>query len=138
LPDPVDNNIIWATGTGYGSLGGTVERYDERTRQAREVEVWPEATVGTPAGAVKYRFNWTFPIAISPQDHNTIYAGSQHVHRTTNGGQSWQVISPDLTTGDKSKQATPGGLTPDNVRVEYAGVVFAIPGSPRHRGVAWA
>src|SRR5205814_369429 len=103
IPDPLDNNIIWATGTGYGSLGGTVERYDERTRQAREVEVWPEVTVGTPAGAVKYRFNWTFPIAISPHDHNTIYAGSQHLHRTANGGQSWQVISPDLTTGDKTK-----------------------------------
>jgi len=138
IPDPVDNNIIWATGTGYGSLGGTVERFDERTRQAREVEVWPEVTVGAPAGAVKYRFNWTFPIAISPHDHNTIYAGSQHVHRTTNGGQSWQVISPDLTTGDKSKQGISGGLTPDNVGVEYAGVVFAIAESPKEKGVIWA
>jgi photosystem II stability/assembly factor-like uncharacterized protein len=138
IPDPVDNNIIWATGTGFGSLGGTVERYDERTRQAREVEIWPEVTVGVPAGSVRYRFNWTFPLAISPHDHNTIYAGSQHVHRTTNGGQSWQVISPDLTTGDKSKQGISGGLTPDNVGVEYAGVVFAIAESPKEKGVVWA
>jgi photosystem II stability/assembly factor-like uncharacterized protein len=138
IPDPVDNNIIWATGTGFGSLGGTVERFDERTHQAREVEIWPEVTVGAPASGVKYRFNWTFPLAISPHDHNTIYAGSQHVHRTTNGGQSWQAISPDLTTGDKSKQGISGGLTPDNVGVEYAGVVFAIAESPKEKGVIWA
>jgi photosystem II stability/assembly factor-like uncharacterized protein len=138
IPDPTDDNIVWATGTGFGSLGGTVERYDERTRQAREVEIWPEMTVGTPAADVKYRFNWTFPIAISPHDHNTIYAGSQHVHRTTNGGQTWQVISPDLTLDDKSRQVRSGGLTPDNVGVEYAGVVFAIAESPREKGVIWA
>ena len=134
----MDNNIIWATGTGFGSLGGTVERFDLRTHQAREVEIWPEVTVGAPAAGVKYRFNWTFPLAISPHDHNTIYAGSQHVHRTTNGGQSWQVISPDLTLGDQSRQQISGGLTPDNVGVEYAGVVFAIAESPKEQGVVWA
>jgi photosystem II stability/assembly factor-like uncharacterized protein len=138
IPDPVDHNIIWATGTGFGSLGGTVERFDLRTRQAREVEIWPEVTVGAPAAGVKYRFNWTFPLAISPHDHNTIYAGSQHVHRTTNGGQSWQAISPDLTLGDASRQQISGGLTPDNVGVEYAGVVFAIAESPKEKGVVWA
>jgi photosystem II stability/assembly factor-like uncharacterized protein len=138
VPDPTDNNIIWASGTGYGSVGGTVERYDERTRQAREVEIWPESTIGVPAGEVKYRFNWTFPVAISPHDHNTVYAGSQHVHRTTNGGQTWQVISPDLSLNDKSRQQRSGGLTPDNVGVEYAGVVFAIAESSRERGVIWA
>jgi photosystem II stability/assembly factor-like uncharacterized protein len=138
IPDPVDNNIVWASGTGYGSLGGTVERFDERTRQAREVEIWPETTVGVPAGELKYRFNWTFPVAISPHDHNTVYAGSQHVHRTTDGGQTWQVISPDLTLNDKARQQRSGGLTPDNVGVEYAGVVFAIAESPREKGVVWA
>jgi len=138
IPDPVDNNIVWATGTGFGSLGGTVERFDERTRQQREVEIWPEVTVGVTAGEVKYRFNWTFPIAISPHDHNTIYAGSQHVHRTTNGGQSWQEISPDLSLGDKSHQTISGGLTPDNIGVEYAGVVFAIAESPLEKGLIWA
>ncbi len=138
IPDPVDNNIVWSTGTGFGSLGGTVERFDERTRQAREVEIWPEVTVGAPAGRVKYRFNWTFPIALSPHDHNTVYAGSQFVHRTVNGGQSWQVISPDLTRNDTSRQQSSGGLTPDNVGVEYAGVVFAIAESPREKGVIWA
>jgi photosystem II stability/assembly factor-like uncharacterized protein len=138
IPDPTDDNIIWSTGTGFGSVGGTVERFDERTRQAREVEIWPEATIGVPAGDNKYRFNWTFPLAISPHDHNAVYAGSQHVHRTTNGGQSWQVISPDLTLNDKSRQQMSGGLTPDNVGVEYAGVVFAIAESPREKGLIWA
>jgi len=138
IPDPVDNNIVWASGTGYGSVGGTVERFDERTRQAREVEIWPESTIGVAAGEVKYRFNWTFPVAISPNDHNTVYAGSQFVHRTRDGGQSWQVISPDLTLNDKAHQVRSGGLTPDNVGVEYAGVVFAIAESPRERGVIWA
>jgi len=138
VPDPVDNNIIWSGGTGFGSLGGTVERYDERTRQQREVEIWPELTVGVPSGEVKYRFNWTFPITVSPNDHNTIYAGSQHVHRTTNGGQSWDVISPDLTLNDKSRQQSSGGLTPDNIGVEYAGVVFAIAESSKEKGLIWA
>jgi len=138
IPDPVDNNIVWATGTGFGSLGGTVERFDERTRQMREVEIWPEVTVGAAAADVKYRFNWTFPLALSPHDHNTIYAGSQHVHRTTNGGQSWQEISPDLTLNDKSHQQISGGLTPDNIGVEYAGVVFAIAESPLENGLIWA
>ncbi len=138
IPDPVDSNIVWSTGTGFGSLGGTVERFDERTRQAREVEIWPEVTVGAPAAQVKYRFNWTFPIALSPHDHNTLYAGSQVVHRTGNGGQSWQVISPDLTRNDTSRQQISGGLTPDNVGVEYAGVVFAIAESPKEKGVIWA
>src|SRR5262249_19974560 len=105
---------------------------------AREVEIWPELTVGVPAAEVKYRFNWTFPLAISPHDHNTVYAGSQHVHRTTNGGQSWEVISPDLTLNDKSRQRRSGGLTPDNIGVEYAGVVFAIAESPLERGLIWA
>ena len=138
IPDPVDNNIVWASGTGFGSLGGTVERFDERTRVAREVEIWPETPLGTPAGDLKYRFNWTFPVAISPHDHNTVYAGSQFVHRTTDGGQTWQAISPDLTLNDKSRQQRSGGLTPDNVGVEYAGVVFAITESPREKGVVWA
>jgi len=138
VPDPVDNNIIWSTGTGTGSVGGTVTRFDERTMQDREVEVWPEYVAGAPAAEVKYRFNWEFPIAISPHDHNRIYVGSQHVHVTTDGGNSWQVISPDLTRNDKSRQQISGGLTPDNIGVEYAGVIFALSESPKEAGLIWA
>ena len=71
---------------------------------------------------------------ISPHDHNTLYTGSQHVHRTQDGGQSWQVISPDLTLNDKSRQGSSGGLTGDNIGVEYAGVVYGIAESPRREG----
>ena len=108
VPDPVDNNIIWSTGTGSGSIGGTVTRFDERTHQNREVEVWPDYVAGAPAAEVKYRFNWEFLIAISPHDHNKVYVGSQFVHVTTDGGNSWQIISPDLTRNDKSRQQISG------------------------------
>ncbi len=136
--DPVDNNIVWNSGTGSGSVGGTVILDNVANRQAREVEVWPETTNGSPAADVKYRFNWEFPIAISPEDHNKVYTGSQYVHMTTDGGNSWQVISPDLTRNDKSKMGISGGLTPDNIGVEYAGVVFSIAESPKQAGVIWA
>lgn len=136
--DPVDNNIVWNSGTGSGSVGGTVILDNVANRQAREVEVWPETTNGAPASDVKYRFNWEFPIAISPEDHNRVYTGSQYVHMTTDGGNSWQVISPDLTRNDKSKMGISGGLTPDNIGVEYAGVVFSIAESPKEAGVIWA
>ncbi len=136
--DPVENNIVWNSGTGSGSVGGTVMLYDNKTGQARPVEVWPETTIGSPAGEVKYRFNWEFPIAISPQDHKRVYVGSQFVHVTNDGGNSWQVISPDLTRNDKSKMGISGGLTPDNIGVEYAGVVFSIAESPKQAGVIWA
>ena len=137
-PDPVDNNIIWSSGTGSGSVGGAMARFDERNRQAREVEVWPEDVSGASAAEVKYRFNWEFPITISPHDHNRVYVGSQYVHVTTDGGNSWQIISPDLTRNDKSRQQISGGLTPDNIGVEYAGTVFAIAESPKEAGVIWA
>jgi photosystem II stability/assembly factor-like uncharacterized protein len=137
-PDPTDPNIIWSSASGSGSVGGIVVRYDERTRQAQHVEIWPQSTVGYPAADVKYRFVWTMPLTISPHDHNKVYAGSQFVHMTTDGGKSWQVISPDLTLNDKSKQQISGGLTPDNIGVEYADVVFAIAESPLKAGVIWA
>jgi photosystem II stability/assembly factor-like uncharacterized protein len=137
MPDPVDNNIIWSTGTGSGSIGGTVTRFDERTHQDREVEVWPDYVAGSPAADVKYRFNWEFPIAISPFDHNKVYVGSQFVHVTTDGGNSWQIISGDLTRNDKSRQQISGGLTPDNIGVEYAGVIFALTESSKEAGLIW-
>ena len=113
-------------------------RYDERSRQFRQVEVWPESTIGWPAETLRYRFQWTFPLLISPHDHNTIYVTSQFVHRTTNDGQSWEVISPDLTTNDKSRQGLSGGLTPDNIGVEYCCVIYAFDESPAQSGVFYA
>ncbi|MFQ5689313.1 MAG: sialidase [Gemmatimonadota bacterium] len=137
-PDPGDPDIIWSSASGSGAGGGIVVRYDERARQFRQVEVWPLSTGGWPADSLRYRFQWTFPLLISPHDHNTVYVTSQVVHRTSNGGQSWEVISPDLTTNDKSRQGISGGLTPDNIGVEYCCVIYAFDESPVQAGVLWA
>ena len=136
--DPSDPNIVWSSASGYGALGGVVTRYNEQTRQFRQVEVWPEYTAGMPAEDVKYRFQWTFPLLISPHDNNTVYVASQYVHRTTNGGQSWEIVSPDLSLNDLSKQQFSGGLTGDNIGVEYANVVYALEESPLKQGLLWA
>jgi photosystem II stability/assembly factor-like uncharacterized protein len=135
-PDPVDPNIIWSTASGSGSVGGIVVRYDESRRQMRNVEVWPDNENGPPAD-LKYRFVWDAPFHISPHDHNRIYVGSQYLHQSTDGGQSWQEISPDLTLNDKTRQQSSGGLTPDNIGVEYGNVIHAIAESPKQAGVIW-
>ncbi|MEJ2202750.1 MAG: sialidase [Gemmatimonadota bacterium] len=135
-PDPTDPNIVWSSASGSGMVGGIVVRYEENRRQYRTVEVWPEQSRG-PASGVRYRFVWDAPLHISPHDHNTVYTGSQNVHRTRDGGQSWEVISPDLTLNDKSRQGFSGGLTGDNIGVEYAGVVYGIAESPVQPGLIW-
>ena len=136
-PDPVDPNLVWSSASGSGSVGGIVAIYEENRRQARNVEVWPEQANGIPAD-LRYRFNWTMPLTMSPHDRNIVYVGSQHVHRTTNRGQSWEVISPDLSTNDKSRQQFSGGLTGDNIGVEYAFTVMAIAESRLEKGLIWA
>jgi photosystem II stability/assembly factor-like uncharacterized protein len=134
IPDPVDNNIVWSG----GYPGGPLDRFDLRTGHARAVDVWPNNLWGTPAADLEYRFQWTFPIAISPHDHNRVYVGSQYLHQTTNGGHSWETISPDLSLNDKEMQQISGGLNPENASIEYANVVFAIAESPLEDGVIWA
>jgi photosystem II stability/assembly factor-like uncharacterized protein len=133
IPDPVDPSIVWS-----GNYQGSLDRYDESSRTSRSVDIWPDYGMGWPAADLKYRFQWTFPICISPHDHNKVYVGSQYVHMTTDGGQSWSVISPDLSTNDKSKQQSSGGLTPDNASVEYACLIFALAESPIEEGMLWA
>ncbi len=133
IPDPVDPNIVWG-----GSYNAQLERANYRTGHINTVHVWPESIYGSHAGIVKYRFNWTFPIHISPHDHNKVYVGSQYVHMTTDSGRSWTVISPDLSTNDPSKMGPSGGLTKDNLAVEYGCVVFAIAESPLEEGCIWA
>jgi photosystem II stability/assembly factor-like uncharacterized protein len=132
-PDPVDPDIVWG-----GCYAGVVERFDAKTGMARTVSPWPERTMGANAGEIKLRMNWTFPIAISPHDHNTVYVGSQYVYSTSDGGQTWKALSPDLTTNDKSMMGDSGGLTVDNLSVEYAGVIYSIAESPLEKGVIWA
>ena len=136
-PDPTDSNIVWSSASGSGMVGGIVVRFEESRRQFRNVEVWPDQSNG-PAERVKYRFIWDAPLLISPHDHNTVYTASQHVHRTTNGGQTWEIISPDLTLNDRSRMGSSGGLTGDNIGVEYAGVVYGLAESPKEPGLIWA
>lgn len=133
VPDPVDNNIIWS-----GNYDGMLDVFDMRTKQSRGVTVWPESIQGWAAKDAKYRFQWTFPIAISPHDHNRVYVGSQYVHMTTDGGHSWTIISPDLSTDDKSKQERTGGITQDDASPLYCCCVFAIAESPLEKGLIWA
>jgi hypothetical protein len=133
VPDPVDNNIIWS-----GNYDGMLDVFDMRTKQSRAVTVWPESIQGWAAKDVKYRFQWTFPIAISPHDHNRVYVGSQFVHMTSDGGQSCEIISPDLSTNDKSKQERTGGITQDDASPLYGCTLFAIAESPLEEGLIWA
>jgi photosystem II stability/assembly factor-like uncharacterized protein len=132
VPDPVDPDIVWS-----GCYNGGLDRTNLKTGQSRSVEVWPDATYGWPPADVKYRWHWTFPIAISPFDHNKVYVGSQVVHMTTDGGQSWSVISPDLTTNDKSHQQNSGGVSFDNLMTFDGSTLYAIAESPKQQGVIW-
>ncbi len=133
VPDPVDNNIVWS-----GNYDGMLDRFDLRTLQSRAVTVWPESLQGWEPAEVKYRFQWTFPICVSPHDHNRIYVGSQFVHMTTNGGRSWTTISQDLSTNDKGKQRRTGGITADDASPLYACTLFALAESPLEDGQIWA
>ena len=133
IPDTVDHRTVWS-----GCYDAGLERFDLQTRMSRAVEPWPEAGYGVAPKDLKYRFQWTFPIHISPHDHNTVYVGSQVVHKTTNGGQTWTIISPDLSTNDSTKQRSSGGLVTDNLFVENVTVLFAIAESPLQKDLIWA
>jgi photosystem II stability/assembly factor-like uncharacterized protein len=133
-PSPKDSNIIFA-----GSYGGLITRYDHHTGQLRNVTVWPDNPMGAGAEAMKYRFQWNFPIIFSPHDQNAMYAAGNILFKSTNEGQSWQAVSGDLTRNDKSKMGSSGGpITKDNTSVEYYGTIFTAIESPVQKGVIWA
>jgi photosystem II stability/assembly factor-like uncharacterized protein len=132
--DPSDPNIVYA-----GEYLGIITRYDYRTKESRNVSAWPDNPSGWGGGEMKYRFQWTAPISGSPFDPKVVYHGAQVIFRTRDGGQKWDVISPDLTRNDKSKQAWTGGpITGDGTGVETYGTVFAIAESPKQKGLIWA
>jgi photosystem II stability/assembly factor-like uncharacterized protein len=95
-------------------------------------------TLDSPPSDIKYRCHWTAPLAIDPFDHNTVYYGCQVIFKTTNGGQSWSVISPDLSTQDPSRIVPSGGIVGDNLGQFYGEVVFAIAPSKIQKGLIWA
>ena len=129
-----DPDVVYA-----GSYGNLLTRKDMRTELTRNVNPWPDNPMGHPARDLKYRFQWTFPIISSIHDPNVIYAGSNMVHKSTNGGQSWTVISPDLTYADPATLGNSGGpITKDQTSVEYYAVIFVIAESPLDPNVLWA
>jgi photosystem II stability/assembly factor-like uncharacterized protein len=134
LFDRTDSNIIY--GAGYQ---GSVTTYDRRSQQARAINVWPDDAMGWPAAPLKYRFQWTAPLATSPQHSHRLYMGGNQIFATDDFGVHWRAISPDLTRNDKSRQQTSGTpLTPDQTSVEYYDVVFCIGPSPLRDGQIWA
>jgi photosystem II stability/assembly factor-like uncharacterized protein len=136
-PHPENSDIIFA-----GSYGGYLTRYDHRSKQTRTVNVYPDNPMGAGAEAMKYRFQWNYPILFSP--HKTagkfpLYTAGNILFRSMDEGQSWQAISPDLTRNDKSKQGPTGGsITNDNTSVEYYNTIFTVSESPVTAGVIWA
>ncbi|MEJ5367337.1 MAG: glycosyl hydrolase [Bryobacteraceae bacterium] len=133
-PSPKDANIVFA-----GSYGGYLTRYDHRTRQTRAVNVWPDNPMGYGAEGMKYRFQWNFPILFSLHDPGVLYTAGNILFKSTNEGQSWEPISPDLTRNDPSKLGPSGGpITKDNTGVEYYCTIFTVAESPLVRGLIWA
>jgi photosystem II stability/assembly factor-like uncharacterized protein len=134
VPYPPNPNVVYA-----GSYDGLITRYDKDASQSENITAWPDNPMGHGAAETKYRFQWTAPIAVSPQDPNVLYHGAQVVFRTADQGKTWAPISPDLTRNDRSKQQSSGGpLTQDNTSVEYFDTVFAIAPSPLQKGLIWA
>jgi len=131
--DPLHPEIAYA-----GSYGGLLTRKNMRTDQEAQVNPWPDNPMGSSSGDLAYRFQWTFPIVFSPHDPAVLYAGGNHVFRTADAGQSWSVISPDLTRHDPRTLGASGGpITKDQTGVETYATIFTIAESPRARGVIW-
>lgn len=132
-PHPAKPHIIFG-----GSYGGFMTKHNILTEQQQNVSPFPEEVIGEPSSNRKYRFQWTYPIVFSPHDVNTLYATAQVVFRSKDEGMSWEIISPDLTRNDKSKQAASGGpITKDNTGVETYNTIFTFAESPVEQGVLW-
>jgi len=133
-PDPENPNVTFG-----GSYGGYLNKYDNELGLSDRIDVWPDNPMGAGAKDLKYRFQWTFPIIISPHNPDVLYSTSQHVHRSTDEGMSWEEISPDLTRNDSTKQDESGGpITKDDTSVEYYNTVFTFVESSIEPGLLWA
>jgi photosystem II stability/assembly factor-like uncharacterized protein len=134
VPDPTNPQVTYG-----GEYDGIMTRHDKSNNQNQVVSVYPEINDGAGVIEKKHRFQWTYPIAFSPWNANTLYCTSQFVHRSTNGGMSWETISPDLTTNDTTKQRQSGGpITADNTGAEVYCDIYAFAESPAKQGVLWA
>lgn len=133
-PDPSNPDIVYA-----GEYGGYISRYNHHTRQAQNISVYPFNASGHGAEDLRYRFQWTAPILISPHDPKIVYHAANVLFRTGDGGKTWTKTSDDLTRNDKTKQKWSGGpITGDNTGVEVYGTIFALAESPKQKGILWA
>lgn len=131
--DPTNNDIVYG-----GSYGGYLTRVNHKNKTARAINVWPDNPMGYGAEGMKYRFQWNFPIMFSRHDPKKLYTFSNHVHMTTNEGQTWELLSGDLTRNDPTKLGSSGGpITQDNTSVEYYCTIFAANESPLKEGLLW-
>ncbi|HET9682448.1 MAG TPA: hypothetical protein VFP19_10450, partial [Candidatus Limnocylindrales bacterium] len=132
-PHPADPNIFYS-----GGQEAYLTRYDRRTGEARDIQPFPRYYSGQSAGSVPERWQWTFPIAVSPIDPKVLYVGSQHLWRSVNEGQSWERISPDLTRADPKTMGDSGGpITKDQNGPEFYATIFTIAPSPKDRDLIW-
>ena len=131
--DPLNNDIVYG-----GSYDGFLTRVNHARKTARGINVWPDNPMGHGAEGMKYRFQWNFPIMFSKHNPKKLYAFSNHVHVTENEGQSWKLLSGDLTRNDPTKLLSSGGpITQDNTSVEYYCTIFAANESPLKEGLLW-
>ncbi|MDH5588895.1 MAG: glycosyl hydrolase [Gemmatimonadota bacterium] len=122
-----------------GSHSGTLTRKNQQNGQERAINVWPENPMGQSSASLVERVQWTFPIVFSPHDSNVLFTTSQHVWKTTNEGQSFQRISPDLTRAVDSTMIESGGpITKDQTGVEVFATIFALAPSYHDPEVIWA
>ncbi|WP_411029529.1 VPS10 domain-containing protein [Spongiimicrobium sp. 3-5] len=131
--DPKNNDIVYG-----GSYGGFLTRVNHKTGTVRGINVWPDNPMGYGAEGMKYRFQWNFPIIFSKHNPKKLYTFSNHVHVSENEGQSWKLLSGDLTRNDPDKLVSSGGpITQDNTGVEYYCTIFAANESPLKEGLLW-
>ena len=131
--DASDNDIVYG-----GNYKGYMYRYNHKTKQRRSINVWPLNPAGSGVEVMKYRFNWNTPVLFSKHEPKKLYVFSNHVHLTTNGGQSYEVVSPDLTRNDPATLKSSGGpITQDNTGVEFYANLFTMMESPHEKGVLW-
>ncbi|WP_436835712.1 WD40/YVTN/BNR-like repeat-containing protein [Cellulophaga baltica] len=131
--DPKNDDIVYG-----GSYDGFLTRVNHDKNTVRGINVWPDNPMGAGAEAMKYRFQWNFPIIFSKHNPKKLYTFSNHVHVSENEGQSWTLLSDDLTRNDSTKLKSSGGpITQDNTSVEYYCTIFTANESPLKEGLLW-
>ena len=121
-----------------GSYGGLLTRFDYATGQMKEINVWPDNPMGHSSNDMRERFQWTFPVVFSHQDPHVLYVASQHLFKTSDDGQSWQQISPDLTRHvDSTMVASGGPITKDQSGVETYATIFTVAPSYQDSNTIW-